>query len=169
MKKPIQVGKFARGATLVELIVAIVIIGVAVSGVLVVFIRNTSASADPLIWHQATAIAEAYLEEALAKNFATGTGNTRPTFDDVRDYHNLANNGCISTSGACPTLGSCACNQNGDPIAGLAGYTVQMSAELSDLNNIVVASAAAIRVQVTVMPAVMPGVTVVISGYRTNY
>ena len=76
-----------RGATLVELIVAIVIIGVALAGVLMVFMRNTGASADPLIWHQATAIAEAYLEEALTKNFTVGPGNTRQTFDDVLDYN----------------------------------------------------------------------------------
>jgi MSHA pilin protein MshD len=157
----------ARGATLVELIAAIVIIGVGLSGVLVVFIRNTVASADPMIAHQAIAVAEAHLEEALAKNFTTGPGNTRPTFDDVRDYHNLTNNGCVTTNAACPTLGSCVCNQNGDPIAGLAGYTVQMSAELSDLHNIMVASVGAIRVQVTVTPP--SGGNVIISGYRTDY
>lgn len=142
----------ARGVTLVELIVAIVIIGVALAGVLMVFIRNTSASADPLIWHQATAIAEAYLEEALTKNFSVGPGNTRPTYDDVLDY-NFTDVG--------------ARDQNGSAISGLEGYTVQMQAVAEALT--VVTASNAIRVQVTVTPQILPNSTVVISGYRTNY
>lgn len=142
-----------RGATLVELVVAIVIIGVALAGVLLVFVRNTSASADPLIWHQATAIAEAYLEEALTKNFTVGPGNTRPTYDDVLDY-NFTDVGARDQTG-------------GPPIAGLEGYTVQIQAVAEALNGI--PNTDAIRVTVTVTPAVAPGSTVVISGYRTNY
>jgi MSHA pilin protein MshD len=143
-----------RGATLMELIVAIVIIGVALAGVLMVFIRNTGSSADPLIWHQATAIAEAYLEEALTKNFIVGPGNTRQTFDDVRDYN-------FTEIGAR--------DQAGTPINGLDGYTVQIQAAVDALNDITLASGNAIRVTVTVIPAISPGSTVVISGYRTNY
>jgi MSHA pilin protein MshD len=144
----------ARGVTLVELIVAIVIIGVALAGVLVVFLRNTSASGDPLIWHQATAIAEAYLEEALTKNFSVGPGNTRPTYDDVLDY-NFTDVG--------------ARDQTGTLISGLGGYTVQIQAAYDDLNNITAASTNAVRVQVTVTPTALPSSTVIISGYRTNY
>lgn len=143
----------SRGVTLVELIIAIVIIGVALAGVLMVFIRNTSASADPLIWHQATAIAEAYLEEALTKNFAVGPGNTRPTFDDVLDY-NFTDVGARDQTG-------------GPPIAGLEGYTVQVQAVAEALNGI--PNTDAIRVTVTVTPSVLASGTVVISGYRTNY
>ncbi len=144
----------ARGVSLVELIVAIVIIGVALAGVLMVFIRNTSSSADPLIWHQATAIAEAYLEEALTKNFTVGPGNTRPTYDDVLDY-NFTDVG--------------ARDQTGTPISGLGGYTVEMQAAYADLHTITQASNNAVRVQVTVTPQALPGSTVIISGYRTNY
>lgn len=145
----------ASGATLVELIVAIVIIGVALAGVLMVFIRNTSASADPLIWHQATAIAEAYLEEALTKNFTDPDGlggETRATYDDVLDY-NFTDNG--------------ARDQNGTAISGLEGYTVQVQAAAGALNGI--PGTDAIHVTVTVTPAVLASGTVVISGYRTDY
>jgi MSHA pilin protein MshD len=119
-----------------------------------VFIRNTGSSADPLIWHQATAIAEAYLEEALTKNFIVGPGNTRQTFDDVRDYN-------FTEIGAR--------DQAGTPINGLDGYTVQIQAAVDALNDITLASGDAIRVTVTVIPSISPGSTVVISGYRTNY
>ena len=146
-----------RGATLVELIVAIVIIGVAVTGVLMVFIRNTGASADPLIWHQATAIAEAYLEEALTRNFTDPDGlggETRATYDDVLDY-NFTDVG--------------ARDQNGSAISGLEGYTVQVQAAVDALNDITLVSGNAVRVTVTVTPAVSVSNTVVISGYHTNY
>lgn len=144
----------ARGVTLVELIVAIVIIGVAASGVLMVFVRNTKSSADPLIWHQATAIAEAYLEEALTKNFAVGPGNTRPTFDDVLDY-NFTDVG--------------AKDQTGAAIAGLEGYTVVIQAAYAALNDITQASNNAVRVQVTVTPTILGSGAVVLSSYRTNW
>lgn len=147
---------FARGVTLVELVVAIVIIGVALAGVLAVFIRNTSASADPLIWHQATAIAEAYLEEALTKNFTdpdgTNVGETRATYDDVLDY-NFTDVG--------------ARDQNGSQINGLGGYTVQVQAVADVLNGIL--NTDAIRVTVTVTPTIAASSTVVISGYHTDY
>lgn len=59
----------ARGATLVELIMFIVIVGVGIVGILGVMNLTTRASADPLIQKQALAIAEAYLEEVLAAPF----------------------------------------------------------------------------------------------------
>jgi MSHA pilin protein MshD len=59
----------ARGSSLVELIMFIVIIGIAVAGVLGAMSLSTRASADPLIQKQALAIAEAYLEEVLAMPF----------------------------------------------------------------------------------------------------
>jgi MSHA pilin protein MshD len=150
-------GSRETGATLVELIIAIVIVGVALAGVLMVFIRNTSASADPLIWHQATAIAEAYLEEALTRNFTDPDGlggETRATYDDVLDY-NFTDNG--------------ARDQNGSAISGLENYTVQVQAVASALNDITLASGNAIRVTVTVTPAALASGTIVISGYRTDY
>ncbi len=152
MMKSVPFRFYMRGVTLVELIVAIVVISVALTGVLVVFLRNTSASADPVIAHQAIAIAEAYLEEALTKNFTVGPGATRSTYDDVLDY-NFTDVG--------------ARDQTGTPILGLEGYTVQMQAAVEALNTITFGSGNAIRVQVTVTSPF--GGTVVISGYRTNY
>lgn len=144
-----------RGTTLVELVVSIVVISVALSGVLMVIVRNTSASADPMIWHQAVAIGEAYLEEALTKEFTDPTlpegGESRATFDDVLDY-NFTDNG--------------ARDQNGSLISGLGGYTVQVQAQAENtLNGI--PSTDAIRVTVTVTTP--SGDAIAISGYRTNY
>jgi MSHA pilin protein MshD len=145
-----------HGVTLVELIVSIVVIGVALAGVLVVIVRNTSASADPMIWHQAVILAEAYLEEALTKEFTDPNppegGETRATYDDVLDYNNI-----VAES---PPR-----DQNGTAITPLAGYTVNVQVIPEAFGNPSVASA--VRVQVTVTtPA---GGDVVVSGYKTNY
>lgn len=149
---------FARGVTLVELIVSIVVIGAALAGVMVVIVRNISSSADPMIWHQAVAIAEAYLEEALTKEFTDPNppegGESRATYDDVLDYNNIV--------AETPPR-----DQNGGVIGALAGYTVNVQVTTEALNNITAVSGNAVRVQVTVTnPA---GGSVVVSGYRTNY
>lgn len=149
---------FARGASLVELIVAIVIVGIAVAGVMLVIVRNTSSSADPMIWHQSIAIAEAYLEEILAKNYgpyhaAADPGQTRIDFDDVFDYNFLPD--------------TVVRDQNNTAIVALSSYRVSVSVTREALNNITAVSGDAARVQVTVTPPA--GGDIVVSGYRTNY
>lgn len=63
-------GRFTcRGASLVEVIMFIVIVGVAAGGILMVFANATRASADPLIRKQALAIAESLLEEVRLMPF----------------------------------------------------------------------------------------------------
>ena len=59
----------ARGLSLIELVVFIVIIGVAVAGVLGALNVSTRASADPVIQKQALAVAEAVLEEVQLMPF----------------------------------------------------------------------------------------------------
>ena len=59
----------SRGLSLVELIVFIVIVGVAVAGVLGALNVSTRASADPVIQKQALAVAEAVLEEVQLMPF----------------------------------------------------------------------------------------------------
>lgn len=104
-----------RGVTLVELVLAIVIISIAVTGVLMAYVTMVSRSADPLIDVQATAIAEAYLDEILSKPVTGPAGGcaTRATCYTVGDYASLP---------AGP-----AADQSGAPIAALAAYTVAVA------------------------------------------
>lgn len=99
-----------RGVTLIELIVSMVIIGVAVAGVMHALSVTQRSSADPQLRKQALTIAEALLEEIQSARFtfcdqfdplartATSSavcgipeingpeaGNVRP-FDNVNDY-----------------------------------------------------------------------------------
>lgn len=58
-----------RGLSLIELLVFIVVVGVAVVGVVSVYSLNAHSSADPMVRKQALAIAESLLEEVLAKPY----------------------------------------------------------------------------------------------------
>jgi MSHA pilin protein MshD len=58
-----------HGFSLVELIVFIVVVGIAVAGVLAVYNVAVRASADPLIRKQLVAVAEALLEEVSLQPF----------------------------------------------------------------------------------------------------
>lgn len=101
----------ARGFTLVELIMGIVVVSVAVVGVLLAMRTTVAKSADPMIAHQGIAVAEAYMEEILTKNF-TGVApvcGTRATYNSVSCYGGLSEP---------PT------NQAGNPIPGLGDYLV---------------------------------------------
>ncbi len=157
------------GLTLIELVISIVVIAVALTGILTVMNRTTASSADPMIRSQALAIAEAYLEEILLQNIQDvngEAGENRASFDDVNDYHNLVNNGCLVATAPCP-LGTCPCDQNGIPNGALPGYTVTVTVAPggADLNGL--AANAAYRVDVRVQHAA--GVNVPVRGYRSCY
>jgi type II secretory pathway pseudopilin PulG len=59
----------SRGLSLVELVMFIVIVGVAVAGIISVIGMTTGSSADPMIRKQALSIAEAMLEEVRLQPF----------------------------------------------------------------------------------------------------
>lgn len=53
----------ANGFTLIELVIFIVVVGVAVAGITLQFSQNVAASAAPLLRQKAIAIAHTYLDE----------------------------------------------------------------------------------------------------------
>lgn len=105
-----------KGVTLIELVITIVVVGIAVAGILAVFTLTTGKSADPMVQRQAIAVAEAYLEEILAKPFSDPDGvsgeTDRDLFDDVLDYDGLTDS---------PPQ-----NQSGVNVAGLNDYRVNV-------------------------------------------
>jgi MSHA pilin protein MshD len=144
-----------RGMTLVETVIAIVVVAIAASAVLGVLATTVQHSSDALIMSQAVSIAEAYVEEISLKPFADPDGTdgeaTRAAFDDADDYDGLVDNGAY--------------DQFGNPIAGLGGYTVTVAAVPSGaLPNI--GGADALRVDVRVQYA--PYVNYVLSAYKTR-
>jgi len=144
------------GVTLVELLVSIVIVAIAASGVLGLLAMTTAGSADPMLRHQAAAIAESYLEEVLLKPFEDPDGVdgevARADFDDLDDYDGLTDAG--------------ARDQFGMPLAGLGDYSVVVAVSPSS-GLPAVPPADALRVDVVVTRGVE--VSFALSGYRTRF
>lgn len=142
------------GFTLIEIITTIVVLSIAATAILSVFTGTIRSSANPVIQQQAISIAEAYMEEIMLKSFNdpdSTSGESRADFDDVLDYNGLNDVG--------------ARDQNDNPIASLADYTISVSVVNSSLNGIT--SSDAFRITVNVSHAVTGNI--VLSGYRTNY
>ncbi|MGC8733075.1 MAG: type IV pilus modification PilV family protein, partial [Halothiobacillaceae bacterium] len=53
----------AHGFTLIELVLAVVILSIGLAGILLVYSQTVAKSADPMLRQQALALAEGYLEE----------------------------------------------------------------------------------------------------------
>lgn len=164
------------GFTLIEVLVTIVVVGIAASAIISVFISTVRSSADPLIQQQAIAIAEAYMEEIQLKQFCqdaappmttpppkappgcaseTGVseGESRATYNDVQDYNSL--------------IDSEVRDQDGVAIAELAAYSVTVVVSAAALGSITQLSANAMRIDITVDHAAIEPIT--LSGFRTNY
>lgn len=106
-------GTRQSGLTLIELIMFIVIITVGLLGILSVMNLTTRSSADPMIRKQATAMAEAVLEEVLSKSYCdpdlvppncgVSREANRSDYDDIEDYNGQTVAGNV-TLGANPVL-----------------------------------------------------------------
>jgi MSHA pilin protein MshD len=173
-----------RGISLVELIMFIVIVSVALTGILAVMNQVTAHSADPLVRKQALAIAESLLEEVELMPFtycdpddasavtATSTADctsvevagvendvsryhaTLP-FDNVNDYNTFG-----MAAGSIMDI----TNTN----TGLAGYTLQpITVAAVDFGGITAASGDALLVTVTVTDP--GGFNIVLEGIRTRH
>ena len=144
------------GTTLIELVISIVIISIAVSAVLMALTMTVGYSADPMIRHQAVAIAEAYLEEITLKAFDDPDGvdgeANRTLYDDVDDYNGLVDVG--------------ARDQFNAALTGLDDYTVTVAVTASSgLPSI--ASTDLFLISVTITHAANIDFTV--SAYRANF
>lgn len=155
-----------RGVTLVELILAMLIVSIAVASILGVLGLTAGRSADPLLTRQSLAVAESLLQEILAQPFTASdldgganaigpeAGETRGSattpFDHVDDYHGTTMTGIV--------------NADGTPIPGLSGYSASVTVQPQALGNI----AASEGLLVTVTVTAPGGATFSLSGFRAR-
>lgn len=172
-----------QGATLVELVVFIVLVGIAMAGVFAAFNTITAASADPQVRKQALAIAESLMEEialmpftycdpddpaattanstadcAVPEALGVEGGETRYNaalpFDNVSDY-----NGFSMVSGIQ--------DMTNTTITGLADYSASVAITQAGAALGLADNTAALKISITVTG---PGSTsVVLEGYRARY
>lgn len=128
------------GVTLIELVIAIVIVAAALGGLVAALARANVASADPVIQRQMVAIAENMMEEIMLKPYTVGPGTgSRAQFDDIFDYAGYPANSPVTDVG-------------GTPVPGLGNYTVTVNVSRLAANAITGVAPAndATRIQVTV-------------------
>jgi MSHA pilin protein MshD len=147
-----------HGMTLIELVVAITVIGIAITSVLGVLSTISIRSGEAMIREEATNIASAYLNEITLKAYQDPNGpeNGRANFDDVGDYNNLPDT----------TIR----DQFGNLVAGLDQFSISVAVgpsgvALGQAPNIV--SPANVKT-ITVTVTHTSGLMVVLSGYKVN-
>lgn len=154
----------SSGFTLIEMVMAIVIISVGLAGVLLAFNVAVKSSADPLVHKQMLSVAEEMMEEILLKPFVGdgitptnslancdgGTPPSRAAFDEVADYHNYQTTGI--------------CDIDGGAVDGLASYSLQVKVEEGMLDTLGGSSVLKVTVDVT-----HSGDTITLVGWRTDY
>ena len=142
-----------RGFTLPEALLAIVVVGIGLAGLLLVFSTVSRGNANPLLRQQMTAIAQQLMEEITLKPFAAAAntaaaGCARDTFNDIGDYNGYSSTGV--------------CTVEGVAITALAGFNVSTSVAAGTLGGV----AAARAITVTVNHA---GESLQLVGWRTDY
>ncbi len=182
-----------RGVTLVELIIFIVVVGIAAMGVLLVIDVATRSSADPMIQKQALAAAEALLEEvqlqpftycdpddanaatALAAANCTGgaggpndenrlvAGQLGPEAGETRSSATTPYDNVSDYNGL--VIGPGITDLSGTAIPGLGAFTAMVTVANQAIGAVPAADALLIGITVT-----GPGdTTVVLHGYRVRY
>ncbi len=174
-----------KGFTLIELVLAIVIIGIGVASFAQMMNTSGKNSIDPMVRQQAHAIARSYLEEINLRSFcdpdlncatvcnisagsvcidcSSSAGESRATFDDVCDYNGLDN-----SSGAEDQTGS-------GTISGLEKYNILVTVDdgsdgtAAVLSTLSSANREVVRVDVNVTHDDLAAIDVTLTGYRTNY
>lgn len=147
------------GLSLIELIMFIIIVSVGIAGILLVMNVSVKSSADPMLRKQAVAMAEAILDEVLAKDYCdpdlippactVSREALRTLYDDVADYDGQT---ILGTD----TLGASS--------LALASYSATIA--VADVTVPSVAGAPMKKVTVTVTGGAE---TIQLFGYRAGY
>lgn len=158
-----SINKSQQGVSLIEVLLFILIIGIALASVLSVLNIANRNSVDPLMRKQALAIAESLLEEVELQDFSNPSGGftgaktqaNRALFDDISDYDGF------TTTGIFPADGTAIA------ITGLENYSVNVTVANSAAAWGTVPASDVAEITVTVTDPNGQSLSAV--GYRVNY
>ncbi len=180
------------GFTLIEIVISIVIVSIALTTLILLTAKSTERSVDPLLQEQAIAIAQAYLEEIMQKDFCDPDWDPDSNPATVTDCPV----DCPPLGGACSACKAMGVgwttetrpnyddvcdyvgtdnpplDQSGNPFAtGLGNYTVTVAVDdtvTANLNGLTGNNGLVVRIDVTVSNPSMRS-DVEISGFRANF
>lgn len=182
--------RFNRGVTLIELVVFIVIVGVAMAGLFAAFNTITAASADPQVRKQALAIAESLMEEvqlmpftfcdpddanaAIATNATLGVGGCATLSEDVTmgaegaetRYSPTSRFDNVSDYHNAP-IGPGIRDIEGNGILGLEAYSATITITRAGTALGLAADEEALKISILVTAP--SGVSMTLEGYRMRY
>ncbi|HLO95636.1 MAG TPA: type II secretion system protein [Burkholderiaceae bacterium] len=175
------------GLTLIELLMFIMVLGLALAGVLQVFALATKSSADPQAQRQALSIAESLLQEVQLQSFtycdpddanvatatsaSVGAGSTNcatasesgmgpesgETRSSLPQFDNVNDYHGFSMTGIVDITGA--------PVTGLGGYNASVTVAPAGLGGI----AAGESLRITVQVDGPHGTSVTLQGYRSRH
>lgn len=143
-----------RGFTIIEMVVAIVVIGVGVAGLLSAFSVTVRKSADPIQTKQSQVVADEIMEEILLKPYSSTTASSTTGCARNQLYDVAAYNGYATTNKVCDV--------DGIEIAGLSGFSLKVDVVSTSLGSVT----AAYKITVTVTRGTEVYTLV---GWRTDY
>lgn len=157
-----MIRRIQNGVTLVELIIAIVVLSVTLTGIFTVSIYANKHSADPMIHQQAISIAQSFIDEIQLQSFGNPGGGCalndslpRRNWDSVCDYNNYGGGS-----------GTAITDIDNNAMPGLADYKVRVLIDtLANLNGLAGPNNA-VRIDVMVYHPLLNGVPVTLSSYR---
>lgn len=158
------------GFSLIELIMAIVLIGLGLAGLLVAFSSAARHGADPMVHKQMLAVAEEMMEEILLKPYAA-TANAatgvcaRDTWNDILDYNGYDTSTTTCVSGGPAAATATIYDMSGMAIPALSGYSVSIS--ISDA--VLPGSGAVPAKKILITVSHGAGDRIQLTAWRTNY
>ena len=175
------------GLSLIELIMFIVVVGIALAAVMSVFVQATNASADPQLRRQALAIAESLLEEIELQAFtycdpdspnASTAANAAACGAGQSEAFGPDSNTGVAESRYGTTLFDNVNDYNGfamsgirditnAAVPGLAGFNVSVTVAPGGLGSIGITTGNAVVITVTVTGPNSTSVS--LQGYRTRH
>ncbi len=152
------------GFSLIEMVIAMTVLSIALTGSMMVMNSTLRSSADPMIQHQAVMIAEAYMEEIILQSFIDPdldpiAGAVCPAAEARRDlYDNICDYDALNDVGAR--------DQNGTSIMGLEAYTIDVDVVTTATLNTLSGSNQVLRIDVQISHPSLASFS--ISTYRTK-